>query len=375
MSQARAAILDKPLGSFTVEAFPVPDPAPGTVLIRQELAGCCATDAHAYLGQWPTEFPVILGHENIGLVAAVGPGGKRDHLGRELRVGDRVMARTGWCNDCYECRTLRLVRRCRNKKVAYGYNRLDLAPLSGGYSEYLYLSNPVATFILKIDAPASIAVLSEPLGVAATAVRKAQPRPGDTVVVQGCGAIGLLTLGMARLAGASRIICVGGPAERLEIARAFGADVTIDLARARTPEERTRAVLAETPFGIGADLVYGCVGLAPAWLEGISYLRDGEGRFMEVGLASDTGNVQFNPSTMLVQKNATFFGALGIVDDRDAVTAARVMEQRRLPLELVVSHQLPLERVGDAINALNADYRIDGQAALKLAIAPNGPVE
>jgi L-iditol 2-dehydrogenase len=205
-------------------------------------------------------------------------------------------------------------------------------------------------------------------------VRKAQPRPGDTVVVQGVGAIGLLTLGLAKLAGASRVIAVGAPAERLELARVFGADVVIDIEQVRTPEERTRAVLAETPLGIGADLVYGCVGLAPAWTEGISYLRDGEGRFMEVGLASDTGEVAFNPCTQLVAKNATFMGSLGVGSDQDSVVAARVMEQRLLPLEQVVSHQLGLERVGDAMQALNSDYRVDGQAALKIAIAPNGPV-
>jgi hypothetical protein len=67
-------------------------------------------------------------------------------------------------------------------------------------------------------------------------------------------------------------------------------------------------------------------------------------------------------------------GTLGIVD-HDSVVAARVMEGRLLPLERVVSHQLPLERVGDAINALNSDYRVDGRAALKIAIAPNGAVE
>src|SRR5205823_6277225 len=133
-----------------------------------------------------------------------------------------------WIGHWDECRTLRLPRRCRNKRVAYGYNRLDLAPFSGGYGEFLYPSSPETTFILKIDAPASVAVLSEPLGVAASAVRKAQPKLGDTIVVQGSGAIGLLTLGMAKLAGATRAIVVGGPAERLEQARAFGADVTID---------------------------------------------------------------------------------------------------------------------------------------------------
>lgn len=373
MATGKAAVLDRPLGTFTVEEFAVPEPAPGTVLLRMELAGCCATDAHTYLGQWKfVEFPVVMGHENVGIVEAIGPGGKQDFLGRELKVGDRVFARSGWCGACYECRTLRQPRRCRNRKVVYGYNRLDKAPFSGGYAEYHYLSSPESTFLLKMDVPASIAALSEPLGVAAGAVRRSQPRLGDTVVVQGVGAIGLFTLGMARLAGATRIIAVGGPAERLELARAFGADVTIDIAEARRPEERTRAVLAETPGGVGADVVYGAVGLAPAWLEGISYLRDAEGRFVEVGLASDTGEVSFNPCTQLVAKNATFIGVLGVQSDQDSVAAARVMEGHLLPLERVVSHQLPLDRVGDAMNALNSDYRVDGKAALKITIAPNG---
>ena len=376
MATGKAAVLDRPLGTFTVEEFPVPEPAPGTVLLRMELAGCCATDAHTYLGQWKAvEFPVIMGHENVGIVEAIGPGGKEDFLGRELKVGDRVFARGGWCGHCYECRALQQPRRCRNKKTSYGYNRVDKAPFSGGYAEYLYLSSPETTFLLKVDVPASVAALSEPLGVAASAVRRAQPRLGDTVVVQGVGAIGLFTLGLARLAGATRIIAVGGPAERLELALTFGADVTIDIDELRTPEERTRAVLAETPGGIGADVVYGAVGLAPAWPEGISYLRDAEGRFLEVGLASDTGDVAFNPCTQLVTKNATFIGNLGVQSDQDSVAAARVMESHRLPLEQVVSHQLPLTRVDDAMNALNSDYRVDGKAALKITIAPNGSVK
>ena len=163
MTTARAAVLDRPRGTFRVETFALPDPAPGTVLLRMELAGCCATDAHAYLGQWATEFPVVMGHENVGIVAALGAGGVRDHSGRELRVGDRVIARTSACGQCPECR-LRLPRRCRTKRVSYGYTRLDLAPFSGGYAEYLYLSSPATTFMARIDLPASVAALHEPLG-------------------------------------------------------------------------------------------------------------------------------------------------------------------------------------------------------------------
>ena len=130
MSTGKAAVLDKPMGTFRVEEFAVPEPAPGTVLLRQELAGCCATDAHAYLGQWRSEFPVIFGHENVGIVEAIGAGGALDLLGRELRVGDRVVARTGSCGACYECRIARLPRRCRNLTVRYGFTSPERAPFA-----------------------------------------------------------------------------------------------------------------------------------------------------------------------------------------------------------------------------------------------------
>jgi L-iditol 2-dehydrogenase len=371
MATGKAAVLDQPLGTFRIEEFRLPEPAPGAVLLRQELAGCCATDAHTYLGQWPADFPVIMGHENVGIVEAIGSGGATDFLGHELRVGDRVIARTSNCGACYECRAARRPRRCRHLRVRYGFASAQEAPLSGGYGEYLYLSSPLTTFMLKIDTRPSIAALHEPLGVAAHAVRRAQPKLGSTVVVQGSGAIGLFTLGLARLAGATRAIVVGGPAERLELAQAFGADVVVNIDELRTPEERLRVVLEETPGGLGADVVYGCVGKTAAWAEGISYLRDGDGRFLEVGLAGDDGPTSFNPSTHLVAKNATFIGALGMAEE-DSLTAVRVIESQRLPLEQAVSHQLPLTRVADAMAALNGDYRLDGRAAIKIAIAPNG---
>ena len=373
MATGKAAVLDKPMGTFRLEEFNVPEPEPGTVLLRQELAGCCATDAHTYLGQWPADFPVIMGHENVGIVEAIGAGGAVDFMGRALRVGDRVIARTSSCGACYECRSARRPRRCLNLRVRYGFSSAEDAPLSGGYGEYLYLSSPQTTFMLKVQVRPSIAALHEPLGVAAHAVRRSQPRLGSTVVVQGSGAIGLFTLGLARLAGATRAIVIGGPAERLELAQAFGADVVINIDEVRSPEERLRLVLDETPGGLGADVVYGCVGKTAAWAEGVNYLRDGDGRFLEVGLAGDDGPVSFNPAQQLVAKNATFIGALGMAEE-DSLTAVRVIESQRLPLEQVVSHQLPLTRVAEAMAALNSDYRLDGRTAVKIAIAPNGSV-
>lgn len=373
MATGKAVVLDQPNGTFRIEQLNLPQLEPGTVLLRQELAGCCATDAHTYLGQWEADFPVIMGHENVGVVEAIGAGGAKDFVGREIRVGDRVIARTTYCGACYQCRGARNPRRCLNRKVRYGFGNALTAPFSGGYGEYLYLSSPQTTFMLKIDAPPSVAVLHEPLGVAAHAVRKSQPRLGSTIVVQGSGAIGLFTLGLARLAGATRAIVVGGPADRLELAQAFGADAVVNIEDVRTPEARLQAVLDETPGRLGADVVYGCVGKAAAWSEGIGYLRDEDGRFLEVGLAGDDGEIPFNPATQLVSKNASFIGALGMTDE-DSLAAVRVLEAKQLPLDQMVSHQLPLERVADAIDALNGDYQLDGRTAFKIAVAPNGTV-
>jgi L-iditol 2-dehydrogenase len=95
---------------------------------------------------------------------------------------------------------------------------------------------------------------------------------------------------------------------------------------------------------------------------------------MELGLASNTGDVTFNPCTQLVAKNISLMGTLGLENYQDAVAAARIIESVHLPFERMVSHQLPLERVAEAIEALNTNYRVDGRTALKIAIAPNGPV-
>ena len=101
-------------------------------------------------------------------------------------------------------------------------------------------------------------------------------------------------------------------------------------------------------------------------------MRDG-GRFMELGLASDTGDVTFNPCTQLVAKNISLMGTLGLENYQDAVIAGRILEAGRLPFDRVVSHQLPLDRVADAIEALNSNYRVDGRTALKITIAPKRP--
>ena len=132
---------------------------------------------------------------------------------------------------------------------------------------------PPDTRFIKTSAPTKVAVLTEPFTVGVHAAMRGDIQIGDTVVIQGSGAIGLLTLIGAKLRGAGTLIVVGGPAERLQFAQRCGADVTIDIEQVTSVEERIELVKSHTPRGAGADVVLECstcVAAAPTSKWGIS---------------------------------------------------------------------------------------------------------
>ena len=364
---ARAAVLAGVGGPFAVDELPVPEVRPGGALLRMALSGVCATDAHIFKGDWPGfRFPAILGHENCAHVVALGPGVEADFLGEPLAPGDLVVPRVASCGRCWYCLVGGASRWCPNRTVSPG-TRGGLA-LTGGWAEQMYLESD-ALQLFKTAAPPGIAVLTEPMATCVGAIDRAGLKLGETVVVQGAGPIGLLTAACARLAGAGRLILVGGPAERLELAAAFGVDQVIDIEAVSDPAERAERVLAATPRGFGADLVLGCVGHPAAVGEGLTYLRPGNARMVEVGNATGGGSFPMRPSPDLVYKNATLHGFWGATTEH-WIAALRVLERRALPFDRLVSHRLPLARAQDAITALNGDYRIDGRTVVKVAIEP-----
>lgn len=364
---ARAAVLTAQGGPFAVRELPVPNVAPRGVLLRMALGGVCATDAHIFKGDWPGfTFPAVLGHENCAWIARLGEEIATDFLGEPLTEGDLVIPRVAGCGRCWYCLCGGAMRWCPNRKSAPGVGG-GLA-LSGGWAEYMYIEAD-SLQMFKTIAPPDVAVLTEPMATCVGGIERSQLRLGETVVVQGAGPIGLLTAACARLAGAGRLIMVGGPADRLELAREFGVDLTIDIDAVRDPAERSRQVLAATPRGFGADLVLGCVGHPSAVGEGLQYLRPGNARMVEIGNATGGGSFPLRPSPDLVYKNSTLHGFWGTTTEH-WISALRVLERRALPFGKVVTHRLPLDRAADAIAALNGDYRIDGRTALKVAIEP-----
>lgn len=335
---------------FTIREYDVPDPGPDDILLKQEMAGICGTDLHMWQNGIPGE--TILGHENVGIIEAMGRNVKADFVGKPIKEGDRLIFAPGTPNG------------------AYGFRPdPDKAPhFLGGFADYISLSLADTCFI-KTDAPPEVAVLTEPFTVGVHAVLRGNVQLGDTVVVQGSGAIGLVTLICAKMSGASTLIMVGGPADRLALAKRLGADVTINIDEVPSVEERTQLVKSYTPRQAGADIVFECAGFLPATPEGLGYVRQ-SGTFVEVGHFVDMGSIDFNINRLLMRRNLRLEAIWGSRRE-DFVRGLPILEKHELPYEAMVSHVLPLEDVKKGFQALNGSYKLGDETVMKIVVSSN----
>ena len=335
---------------FEMREYEVPEPEPGSILLRQEMAGICGTDLHNWEHQG-LEGEILLGHENVGIIEQLGDGVETDYFGQTLKEGDRVVFFP------------------RTPGGIYGFMDADGPPaFTGGFADYMYLFHPESV-VYKVNMPPEVAVITEPFNIGVHGVMRSGLKFGDTAVIQGSGAIGLVTLICARVSGAGRLIIVGGPPGRLELAKKMGADVTIDIGEVSDLEERTRLVLEETQRGEGADVVFECAGFLPAINEGLGYVRYG-GTYVEMGHFVDIGTFEFNPNQMLMRKNLRLEAIWGGRAEYFA-RAIPILEKNEFPYAEMVSHVLPLERIAEGFNALASGYRMENKDAVKIALRGN----
>ena len=311
-SVARGAVLHAFNEPLTIEEAPIPTPEPGALVARIDLGGVCGTDIHLSHGNLAIPLPVVLGHEAVGRVDTLGAGVETDFTGQPLRPGDSIAWTSSIpCGRCHWCvvegeRTL-----CESRRV-YGINqRFDAFPrLSGGWAEAIYLQPGSAVFKLP---PAVSPEMVIALGCAGPTafhgvVDVTGVKPGDTVVVQGSGPVGLAAAIYAHLGGAARVVVVGGPANRLALADELGiGDVHVDIFSMTDADERLRAVLAETPGRRGADVVLECAGVPEAVAEGIGFARR-NGRMLVLGQYTDRGPTPINPH-LITRKQLTLLGS------------------------------------------------------------------
>ncbi len=271
---------------FELVDVPEPEARPGLAVVEVGLCGICGTDLHGFLSDQPYN-PAICGHEFSGIVSAVGAGVTNVHEGQRVLAGVAPA-----CGQCRACRS-GLAAWCETAFLGM-VGRDALAPPHGAFAPRIALDArrllPVAEGLTDEQA-----AIVEPATVALHAVRRTPAHLGDTVVVQGCGPIGLLTLQCARAAGAGRIVAIEPNPARRELATALGADAAV------SPEA------AADVLGAGADLVYECAGVPATVQRAVDLVRRG-GVVNLVGLASGTATIA--PGAWLV-KEVTVVASLG----------------------------------------------------------------
>ena len=379
MEQVRAAVMVGP-GQIEIEEFPLPDPESGAVVMRVSLSGICGTDKHTFRGEVSqyagTEhareisYPVICGHENVGIVASVG-GSVLDSAGRPVRVGDRIVPGANIaCGRCYFCRNGFRYYLCERLED-YG-NSLSCARaphLFGGWADYMYLLPGTRIFTVPDDVPDDVAVLTEVMAVthgldSAASTLRAAGGPGfaQSVTVIGVGPLGLCHLIKARVLGASEVIAIDRLPGRLGFAAAFGATLTMD-AGTSTFEERRQAVFDQTG-GRGADVVVDCTGVSATFPEALRLVRPG-GVVVEAGAFVDVGTVTVNPAADLCTRDVTVIGVGGErAEDYPASLAMMSTHAGRIPFDRVVTHRC---RIEDAAGAIELSQKPE---AMKVVIDP-----
>lgn len=329
-----AIVKDRAAPGLTVTTVPTPSPGPGEVRIAVRHAGVCGTDLH--IADWDAwaegriHPPIVVGHEFAGEIVEVGEGVT------ELSVGQLVTAEGHLvCNHCLQCRTGN-GHICRNTKII-GVDR------DGAFAEFIVMP---ATNVLTLDGiPTEVGAIMDPMGNAFHTVLTAEI-PGSTVFVVGCGPIGCFAVGIARAAGAAKVIASDVNPKRLALAERMGAQVTID---ART-DDVVRTVL-EATAGEGVDVVCEMSGVPSALHQAFAAVRMG-GRVQLLGIPR--GEVPVDFATEIIFKGITVYGVIGRKMYETWHEMRRFLSSGMLDPAPVITHRFPLAHIDDALAAIRS---------------------
>lgn len=251
--------------------IPEPEATGDLVKIKVAYSGVCGTDLHAYKGTYAsTKPPVVLGHEFSGVVVAVGPDVKN------VKVGDRVTSETTY-KTCGVCPS------CLSKDYNLCGNRQGIGTqINGSMAEFL-LSREESVHILPDNVSLISASLTEPLACGVHAViEKGDVKNGDVVCVFGAGAIGQMVAQVAKSLGATVIIAgISSDTERFAIAKANGADLTVD----QTKEDLSE-IIKKLTDGVGVDVSFECSGAVAAANKALEITRR-KGKVIQMGVFSE----------------------------------------------------------------------------------------
>jgi D-arabinitol dehydrogenase (NADP+) len=339
----KAVLYDAPR-SYAVTDVPTPEAQPGRVRIRVGQVGVCGTDLHIHHGDFNAVFPLIPGHELVGVVDSLGEGVTKFQLGEQVTVNPNV-----YCGYCDYCLSGRLVL-CENMK-GLGSN------FPGFFAEYVTVPETLAFSADGI--PRDTAVFAEPTACAMHGLENLQLRPGSTVLVLGAGPTGLLLAQLIANGGASSVTVAAPTQFKLDRAAALGIDNTVKIDRGNP--QANLDTLRKASGGDGYDVVVEATGSTELGDICVPLTRNG-GTVLIYGVTRADEVVKFHPFDVF-RREITIKGSFAEMTSFGAAIAA--LRTGRARTDGIITHRFSLDDYGKALDALASD-----PAAHKIVIVP-----
>lgn len=363
-TSGRLAVYDRPKGPFVVSDYPLRAPKHDEVLVRISMSTICRSDIHSYQGHRPNPCPGVLGHEIVGVIAALGDHVRVDMRGEDLHVGDRITWSEFFIPGANFFSDILDLPQKSPGVDKYGHMSATCDPHHhGGFGEYCYILPQ--SWILRVpDVLSDEEATPINCGVATmmAATEAANIRMGQSVVIQGLGLLGLYGAAIAKARGAGMVIGIDSVTQRRELASRFGVDVALNPSALEDDDLFEQIRMYCRPAG--ADVVIEVCGDPDAIPDGISMLRTG-GTYVVAGLVSPGALVTFD-ANLLLRKQLTMKGIhnyhpRNLVEALDFVVANRT----RFPFHDLVDAKYSLDQVTVAMSDAAA------RRVLRAAIVPS----
>jgi Zn-dependent alcohol dehydrogenase len=351
----KAAVLYGANEPLRVEDVTLDDPQDHEVMVRLVATGICHSDLLLMKGEVPTQYPVVAGHEGAGVVEKVGRGVD------SVQPGDHVVLPAifscGKCRPCIQGQPTLCLETLPahlmgglpggGKRLHNDKGDINVFYSQGSFAEHVVVHESSAIKV-RSDAPPEVVCLFScriTTGVGAVS-RRAGVRPGESVVIFGCGAVGLGAVMGARLCGAGQIIVVDMVEERLEMARQLGARYTINASR-ENPQQRVFEIT-----GGGADYALECIGNVKVMMQAFSCMHS-TGTLVIVGAPPAADMVSFYPFELLFGKTVkgTFLG--NVWPKIDIPRLVGLFMDGQLPIDRLVATNYRLEQINEAVTAVD----------------------
>ncbi|KAI9799285.1 MAG: hypothetical protein M1833_004163 [Piccolia ochrophora] len=336
----KALRYEKPKEYGIVEV-PLPTVRDNDVLVKVKACGVCGTDLHIHEGEFLAKFPLIPGHETIGVVAALGKNVKG------FKVGDRVAAdNSELCNECFYCRRGELLL-CENFE-AHGVT------MNGGFAEYCAYG---AGKVFKIENLSDIdATLLEPASCACHGLDRIAPKMGSSVLMFGAGPTGLVLAQLLRQNGGCHVVIAAPQGLKIDLARNLNAgDVYVELSRS-DPGPQYQKIKDENPHGF--DIVIEATGSVKVLEDAINYVRRG-GKLVVYGVYSNSARVSWPPSKIFGDE-ITILGSFS--ETYKFPAAINYLDTGKVKVNGIVNKVFKLEQWGECLEAMR------NKSAIKAAI-------